>query len=279
MWSGSSTTTTTDRALTIYVTNIADETSVEDVERVFSRDAGFCGFRAVGGGARKMVFVDYGTEREATAAMRAHQGQKLSNESGDGIKIDFDKDKRIKRSKAIGKTWGKGFTGKGSGRAPKAANPAGWRRPSGSESKGEGRTGGKAGKGKDGKGKGKRFSREREAGMFKREKARFGKRPSDFEKAMLLAGETKISKKPRPGIPSYLSFRSGGDSNPAPNQQESEDMNWEDWQEGEEEEEVTDDEVLKPPADLGQATSAGTGSLLAAYDSSDDDETNGAIKQ
>ncbi|CAE8586345.1 unnamed protein product, partial [Polarella glacialis] len=127
MWTGGSTTTSTERSLTLFVTNIPGSASLDDMQTIFQNDAGFCMLRAVGGGTRKMVFVDYGSEVHATQAMRKHQGLKLDpEEPSEGLKIDFDKDARSKRSRAMEKGgWsGKNF-GKG-GAVPVGGTPAGW---------------------------------------------------------------------------------------------------------------------------------------------------------
>ncbi|CAJ1421763.1 unnamed protein product [Effrenium voratum] len=100
MWSGGGKTTTTQQALTLYVTNIPEKTSVADLTDLFSKDEGFCGLRAVGG---RMAFVDYGSEIQATTAMRRHQGHRF--DETDGLTIDFDHDKRSKRSRAIERPW------------------------------------------------------------------------------------------------------------------------------------------------------------------------------
>ena len=47
----------------------------EDVEALFRVEAGYVGFRTV----RRMCFVDFANERQATQAMRKHQGHAFSS--------------------------------------------------------------------------------------------------------------------------------------------------------------------------------------------------------
>ncbi|CAE8731994.1 unnamed protein product [Polarella glacialis] len=268
MWTGGSTTTSTERSLTLFVTNIPGSASLDDMQTIFQNDAGFCMLRAVGGGTRKMVFVDYGSEVHATQAMRKHQGLKLDpEEPSEGLKIDFDKDARSKRSRAMEKGgWsGKNF-GKG-GAVPVGGTPAGWSK-SVTGSFGGGGSGKGKGKGKDGKGKDKgprRRSREREHATFAREKDSWGARrargaeASDFERALAAEGQAKL-KKLRP-LPSYLAVRGVG---PDP---EALRLAWE--KAGLEEQVEEDDE---PSATSGKPPPPATQMLLAAYGSSDEDE-------
>ncbi|CAE7732867.1 unnamed protein product [Symbiodinium sp. CCMP2592] len=157
MWTGSGRTTTTERSLTLYVTNIPENTTAADVSELFSKDEGFCGLRAVGG-SRKMVFVDFGSETQATQSMRRHQGHCFEG-SGEGLMIDFDHDKRTKRSRAIEKPWNSAAFNTA---ATRSACPAGW---------GRGKNSGQGRGGQGGRGRRRLPSREREAAMFRREQA------------------------------------------------------------------------------------------------------------
>ena len=154
MWTGSGRTTTTDRSLTLYVTNIPESVTAADVSELFCKDEGFCGLRAVGG-TRKMAFIDFGSEMQATQSMRRHQGHCFKGNEA-GLMIDFDHDKRTKRSRAIEKPWSAASFDSASARS---AHPAGWGR-------------GRMGRGQADRGRRRLPSREREAAMFRQEQAK-----------------------------------------------------------------------------------------------------------
>ena len=187
MWTGSGRTTTTERSLTLYVTNIPESTTAADVSELFSKDDGFCGLRAVGG-SRKMVFVDFGSESQATQSMRRHQGHCFDG-SGEGLMIDFDHDKRTKRSRAIEKPWNSAAFNNA---ATRSTCPAGW---------GRGKKSGQGQSGHGGRGRRRLPSREREAAMFRREHA-------DSERRLLpccVAEQPPAKTVRRP--PSFVSVR------------------------------------------------------------------------
>ena len=84
---------------------------MNEVCGVFDGDDGFLCFRPVGGGnKRRMAFIDYDSTQLAGKAMRKHQGHMLSSAGGpdSGLAIDFDKDPRSKRSRAMERNWGHG---------------------------------------------------------------------------------------------------------------------------------------------------------------------------
>ena len=184
MWTGSGRTTNTERSLTLYVTNISEHTTAADVSELFSKDEGFCGLRAVGG-SRKMAFVDFGSEMQATQAMRRHQGHRFEGCS-EGLMIDFDHDKRTKRSRAIEKPWDAASFDSAPARS---AHPAGWG-PSAKRGRGTDR----------GRGRRRLPSREREAAMFRREQADRRTAPCDLS---LKGPPPKMVKRP----PCYLTVR------------------------------------------------------------------------
>ncbi|CAK9073770.1 unnamed protein product [Durusdinium trenchii] len=178
MWSGGTRTTSTEQSLTIYVTNIPDNVTVADVSALFSKDEGFCGLRAVGG-SKRIVFVDFGTEMQATKAMRKHQGHCFLSAT-EGLMIDFDHDKRSKRSRAIEKPWSTASFDRG--RNKRHEKPMKRKR-----------------------------SREREAEMFQRERARSQTSTSGGTELEALRKDLKT---PKP--PSYLKTRPFGSAKPEP---------------------------------------------------------------
>eukprot|EP00929_Paragymnodinium_shiwhaense_P093229 TRINITY_DN5336_c1_g1_i1.p1 TRINITY_DN5336_c1_g1~~TRINITY_DN5336_c1_g1_i1.p1 ORF type:complete len:279 (-),score=93.44 TRINITY_DN5336_c1_g1_i1:87-923(-) len=91
--------TRTKPSLTLFVVGIpADQTS-DSVAAVFEGDEGLVGCRPVGG-KKRMVFVDYDSVSCATKAMQKHQGHVWEGSTG-CLKIDYDKDERNKRSRAV----------------------------------------------------------------------------------------------------------------------------------------------------------------------------------
>mmetsp|Transcript_70804 Transcript_70804/g.207466 ORF Transcript_70804/g.207466 Transcript_70804/m.207466 type:complete len:282 (-) Transcript_70804:76-921(-) len=93
--------TYTKPSFTLFVVGIPDAESSDAVARVFDADRGFLQCRPVGHKqTRRMVFVDYDSIENATAAMQAHQGHKWEDVDA-GLKIDYDQDARSKRNTAL----------------------------------------------------------------------------------------------------------------------------------------------------------------------------------
>eukprot|EP00927_Polykrikos_kofoidii_P005375 TRINITY_DN1212_c0_g2_i1.p1 TRINITY_DN1212_c0_g2~~TRINITY_DN1212_c0_g2_i1.p1 ORF type:complete len:308 (+),score=45.37 TRINITY_DN1212_c0_g2_i1:113-1036(+) len=97
---GSGLRTRTRPTLTLFVTNIPNAQTSETVKEAFANDEGFLQCRPVSRSGRRMVFVDYDSVACATKGLRRHQGQTWAGDST-GLSIDYDKDERAKRSRAI----------------------------------------------------------------------------------------------------------------------------------------------------------------------------------
>jgi hypothetical protein len=79
------------------VTNIPQSVTTPELESLFSADPGFERIRTV----RNMIFVDFYDARFATSSMRLHQNHKFQAHFTQGIMVDYDKDPRNKRNKAL----------------------------------------------------------------------------------------------------------------------------------------------------------------------------------
>lgn len=77
---------------TLYVAALPHKAGADAVEALFKGEPGFVAVRMV----RRMCFVDFETDRFATAAMRKHQGHKFEKDEA-GVVIDYDKDVPGKR--------------------------------------------------------------------------------------------------------------------------------------------------------------------------------------
>ena len=95
--------TRTAPSKTLFITSLGGA-NPREVETLFQQEPGFVALRTV----RHLIFVDFTDERSSSAAMRKHQGLKLSPAnvgakgaaaSGNGLVIDFDKDASSERRK------------------------------------------------------------------------------------------------------------------------------------------------------------------------------------
>lgn len=90
--------TKTPQSPTLFITNLPQSVTMEMLEKLFASEPGFQRLRTV----RHMLFIDFYDIKSATAAMRVHQNHVFDGCSvGQGIMIDYDKDPRQKRNKAL----------------------------------------------------------------------------------------------------------------------------------------------------------------------------------
>ena len=78
--------THTKQSPTLFIRNIAGDTNVNDVKKIFATEPGFTGSRHV----NRIVFIDFESIKDSTAAMRKFQGWKPEglHAGHEGIVID-----------------------------------------------------------------------------------------------------------------------------------------------------------------------------------------------